>query len=507
MNYKLPATSVKRRTKILLLLLLALILGVILLLPHGGYRRKVEAYKKQLLAQGEKLTMLELAPPPPTNGPNGAIALTNAMEGYRVPSDYPPMMKIVGPGIAMVGHSNPRPVEMAGYASNVVKAAELRAILQAPVLDFNLDYSKGSELPLYHLSKLKAAESLLSITATQALHEKDYSEAWSNLLAGVELVRLYDNEPILISDLVRIAMARIAINATWEALHAGHQWSAAQLAELQAKWQQVNLFDHPDEVTATERAWGINEFAKLRSTNDGKDLFLVASLMSGSGGFQTPQGGWLPQLGDKAKELYNRYPRFWLWKSSGSYDEELYDLQIATTAEMAARRIMKADAFIPIYNELLAEETNALQLHPQAERHFLLIPPGYDGVFTKYLLKPADAETARRLTVTAIALERYHLQHNTYPVSLNELVPAFLPQVPTDFMDGKPLRYRLQPDGNFLLYSVGEDGKDDGGDATPDGSATDWTRARDIVWPRAATPQELEDYLKHHPPETNSPAK
>jgi len=26
-------------------------------------------------------------------------------------------------------------------------------------------------------------------------------------------------------------------------------------------------------------------------------------------------------------------------------------------------------------------------------------------------------------------------------------------KVPIDLMDGKPLRYRLQPDGDYLLYS------------------------------------------------------
>jgi hypothetical protein len=498
---------VKRGTKILFLLLLALVLGVILLLPHGGYRRQVEAYKKQLLAQGEKLTIAELAPPRATNGPNGAMALTNAMQSYRLPADYPPMMKLVGPGIAMIGHANPRSVEMAGYASNVAKATELRAILQSPVFNFNLDYSKGSGISLDHLSKLKNAGTLLSITATQALHEKDHSEAWSDLVAGVELVRLYDNEPLMISDLVRIALARIAINATWEVLHADHPWSATQLAELQAKWRELNLLNHPDVVMATERAWGIDELAKLRRTNDGLALLEMSSLMSASGGSQTPQGGWLPQLRDKATELYYRYPRFWLWKSSGSFDEELYYIQITTTAEAAVLRMMATNDFASIYHEFLGQETNLIQLHPKAGKNFQMISPGYYGVFTPYLVKLAATETARRLTITAIALERHHLQHNSYPAILNDLVPAFLPQVPTDFMDGKPLRYRLQPGGNFLLYSVGEDGKDDGGDATPSVSATDWTRARDLVWPRAATPQEVADYLKRHPPETNSPAK
>ena len=34
-------------------------------------------------------------------------------------------------------------------------------------------------------------------------------------------------------------------------------------------------------------------------------------------------------------------------------------------------------------------------------------------------------------------------------------------------MDGKPLKYKLKSDGTFILYSVGEDGLDDGGDPNP----------------------------------------
>ena len=36
-------------------------------------------------------------------------------------------------------------------------------------------------------------------------------------------------------------------------------------------------------------------------------------------------------------------------------------------------------------------------------------------------------------------------------------------------MDGQPLRYRRNADGTFLLYSIGENGKDDGGNPSGNG--------------------------------------
>ncbi len=131
-------------------------------------------------------------------------------------------------------------------------------------------------------------------------------------------------------------------------------------------------------------------------------------------------------------------------------------------------------------------------------------------LYSRYLLKLAQAQTARNLTVTAIALKRYYLQHSAYPATLNELVPAFLSAVPADFMDGKPLRYKQRLDGDFLLYSVGNDGQDDGGDPTPVSQSTystniNWLLCRDIVWPRVATPATLEEYRQKHGAVTNSP--
>ena len=42
-------------------------------------------------------------------------------------------------------------------------------------------------------------------------------------------------------------------------------------------------------------------------------------------------------------------------------------------------------------------------------------------------------------------------------------MPEYLDTVPEDPFDGKPLRYKRLPKG-YVVYSIGWDGKDDGGD-------------------------------------------
>jgi hypothetical protein len=497
---------VNTRSKILFVLVVLLILGFIFLTPHGRYRHELEAYKQQLVARGEKLTIAELAPPPSIDPSNGAKAFMQFMGNYSSPTDYPSAMKMVAPGLAEIGCTNDAAVMSVNYARNMRQMVELRNILNASVLDFDLNYSQGYDLPLPHQPKLKAAEQLASASTIQTLHAKNYSEARSDLLAAVDLVRLSPNEPFMVSGLVRVAMAQIAIYATWESLQSG-EWNDPQLTELQAQWHNLDFFQNPETSIIFERAEGIAAVAAARQMNRLDPMLSPLSTTYNMSGTPSRRPGLVGFL-DDIQRLYNR-SRFGMWKSTWSYDEELCYLQTVDAAVASCRLANATGAFVPVLEKLKQEDVRILRLHPAATNQYLLFFSG-SGRFESYLLKLARVETARRLTVTAIALKRYHLQHGVYPSSLNDLVPAFLPAVPADFMDGQPLRYKLRPDGDFLLYSVGEDGKDDGGDPTPVPPSTSfysWLNGRDIVWPRVATPAALEEYHRLSQSMTNERAK
>jgi hypothetical protein len=109
------------------------------------------------------------------------------------------------------------------------------------------------------------------------------------------------------------------------------------------------------------------------------------------------------------------------------------------------------------------------------------------------------------MTITAIALKRFQLKHGNYPADLNSLVPEFLPAVPLDPVDGQPLRYRRNADGTFLLYSVSENGVDDGGNPALEKGVTNssysWQNphALDWVWPQPATEAEIKFFYEHPP--------
>lgn len=73
------------------------------------------------------------------------------------------------------------------------------------------------------------------------------------------------------------------------------------------------------------------------------------------------------------------------------------------------------------------------------------------------------AITMLDLTRTAAALAVYRAEQGVYPETLDQLMPGVLDKVPDDLYSGKPFIYRRMPDGGYLLYSVYENGADDGG--------------------------------------------
>jgi hypothetical protein len=66
------------------------------------------------------------------------------------------------------------------------------------------------------------------------------------------------------------------------------------------------------------------------------------------------------------------------------------------------------------------------------------------------------------LTRTAAALAAYRATHQQYPDELAALLAAHLGAMPTDLYSGNPFLYERRGEG-YLLYSVFENGADDGG--------------------------------------------
>ena len=92
----------------------------------------------------------------------------------------------------------------------------------------------------------------------------------------------------------------------------------------------------------------------------------------------------------------------------------------------------------------------------------------------------------------ACMIERYRLAHGSLPTSLDQLAPyadggAGLPH---DLCNGEPLHYSVRPDGTYLLYSVGWNQLDDGGQVvyrSDQPKSVDYEKG-DWLWPQPGHP-------------------
>jgi hypothetical protein len=89
-------------------------------------------------------------------------------------------------------------------------------------------------------------------------------------------------------------------------------------------------------------------------------------------------------------------------------------------------------------------------------------------------------------TLTVLALQRYRQEKGSYPATLDALKQAgYLDVLPADLYSDQPLSYRIT-NGSFVLYSLGPDFHDDGGESGrgQDGRPRMWADKGDTVfWP------------------------
>jgi hypothetical protein len=100
-------------------------------------------------------------------------------------------------------------------------------------------------------------------------------------------------------------------------------------------------------------------------------------------------------------------------------------------------------------------------------RHALakMVMPSFDRSAVTEFRSTAD----RRITAIALAARRYALDHGgKLPAKLDDLVPTYLPAIPADpfATGGATIKYVADPD-KPLVYSINEDGVDQGGNEQP----------------------------------------
>src|SRR5262245_40944747 len=204
-------------------------------------KRALQSYKASLIARGERLTVEARTPPVSAEATKAAGDLIQAAWRFR---DGPILakggiatMRFVAPGKSRAAWQEPTlPVDRATnqwseladeLEQNRDLLNQIRSVLNAPAFSFNLNYKQGFSVLLPHLAKLRGVAQRLAAAVVNDLHAGRLEEAAANLNALLRLPEVLRDEPLLISQLVRVALAAIAFAPTWEALQA-EGWSDLQ---------------------------------------------------------------------------------------------------------------------------------------------------------------------------------------------------------------------------------------------------------------------------------------
>ncbi|HTH47062.1 MAG TPA: hypothetical protein VMB21_06095 [Candidatus Limnocylindria bacterium] len=343
---------------------------------------------------------------------------------------------------------------------------EFAAAAARPRNRYPTHYEEGFDALLPNLAAIKSAARICRLRAIARLGAGDSDGAAADTLLAYRLGESLDENSLLISQLVRIAIDGIAHHALWEGLVA-HRWTEPQLAVFQQRLSQLDYTGAFVHALEGERALG-NQFMETMINDRARGLDRMDRL--GSDG--TDEG-----ISHGNVSMGILIPSGWLRQNQIGLLRGYQMILDLGRAAMTSTNRKELLASIPRHGDPVDDYVTRIMVHrsPFNMMVGMLLP-----ALGRATDKADRAQTLAQMAIIACALERHRLAHGTYPATLGELAPAYLTTVPTDWMSGDPFHYQRTEDGWFRLWSVGPNGKDDGGIYHRDTKAQ---RKEDLDWP------------------------
>jgi hypothetical protein len=282
-----------------------------------------------------------------------------------------------------------------------------------------------SKLALPHYSVWTQVSKVSAMRARVALARHRSRQAFDELTVIFRLTETLDADPVVLAWMIRSTLRMFALHVIWEGLES-HSWNHAELLALEEElkpWKPIE--EHI-------RCWQGDRILALSQ----------------------PEQKWSDAQWDNLELIFGPLPR---WTS-----------RIPGLDEFNHATLFRAQTKY-CYLPLIAHDWRNYQEGLDQVRSVR----EYDlhSIWLKRML-PLDLTLSGRALVlelyiqmarTSLSLEDCFLAKGNYPATLSAMVPEYLPAVPSDLIDGNPLRYALTPNGRFRLYSIGPNFVDNGG--------------------------------------------
>ena len=325
---------------------------------------------------------------------------------------------------------------------------ELREAAAArPASRFPIQYDEQPpfQILLPHLAQMRKLSQLFLLRSIALMELGRSNESLTDLQMGFRLSDSIRDEPLLIDHLVRIATLAITLQGVHEGL-ARPGWNDAQLVRLEKYLGSLDILAEANQNMRGERGFGlsgVDYFRRMGFRGNPAELMDDGASRSASllGGYSIMPGGWYYQNMVSMAGLHQKF--------------------ILAAIDEKQHRVF------PEINQAFTEAVSQMRTTPYNIFSKLLLP-----ALANSSRKSARVQTFVDEALVACALERHRLAKGQVPDSLDALVPQFIEKIPSDVIDGKPLRYRKNSDGSYILYSVGWNQTDDGGEIA-------WSKGKD----------------------------
>lgn len=343
--------------------------------------------------------------------------------------------------VAEIAISSPTNVEAAACMGQILRNEVVREAIAViargtarPRCRNELDYRQGPGLLLPHLASYRGLSRLLSAEARRQAADGDSAGAWRTALTGLRFADALREEPILISQLVRMAQMDLAAKAI-RSMAVMAPPAVGDLAELDRRL-----------VAVEDTAPAILGF-------DGERL------LCGEWVWDHPLSPLLDLQGEgvtRSSLFFSAYPT--ILRPAYIRDHAAYLSVMRVYTRMAAQPWSRDDGSL---GDRLVDDVP----------RYCILTRMLTPALGAYKKRCVATTAAARVTRVGLAVLRHKQEKGAYPASLAELNLGEM----KDPFSGQPLIYRPSATG-FLLYSLGANLTDEGG---TESKSMD---SGDIVW-------------------------
>ncbi|MFO1498603.1 MAG: hypothetical protein U1G07_09460 [Verrucomicrobiota bacterium] len=324
--------------------------------------------------------------------------------------------------------------------NNFAAFEAIRGIASLPLSRFPMDFSRGPNMLVPHLAKVKSLTQLLRAEATLYSEQGQVDRALASIQDAFGLAHSLDQEPLLISQLVRSACLSITC-LSLERVLTQHALAEAQLASLAEACQK-----------ARDAGPGAFQAGYVGEACFGSYMFHAR-----------PQelGEALSSDAQSSPFVHVLWPLY-TWTGLRERDYLFYLQNMRAIVE-------GAKTFPQDLAQVKRDED--VRGHRLEARRLLIFSRMLLPALERSAEKQVECDARLRCAQAALAVELYRAHHDGALPSDLAAPAAELARIPRDPIDGHALRFQTRKPG-YLVYSIGADRVDNDGTERGSGSKT-----------------------------------